>query len=202
MHCMCKEGHHHLPLCQADLFLEKSLFTTRRLHTILTQKHNLAAARSPAAAPQHKESDPILNEPSVSASTLWPLLVFFAASVILVVVMVSLSAMLGQRHKERTTGVPYESGIIPTGSALIRFDVKFYLMAMFFVIFDLEAVFIYAWAVNARQLGWPGYVEIILFIGFLVLALFYLWRVGALDWSTARHRQASRTTSACEPTGL
>jgi NADH-quinone oxidoreductase subunit A len=183
------------------LFRKKLIYDPAAPYYI-NPKHNPATARSSAAAPQHKESDPILNEPSASAIAFWPLLVFFAASVILVVIMISLSAVLGQRHKERTTGVPYESGIIPTGSARIRFDVKFYLMAMFFVIFDLEAVFIYAWAVNARQLGWPGYVEMILFIGFLVLALFYLWRVGALDWSTAKHRQASRTTSACEPTGL
>lgn len=116
-------------------------------------------------------------------------MVFFVAAVLLVVVMIGLSAVLGQRHRERTTGVPYESGIIPTGSARIRFDVKFYLMAMFFVIFDLEAAFIYVWAVSARQLGWSGFVVIVVFIGFLVLALFYLWRVGALDWGTVRQRQ-------------
>ena len=72
-------------------------------------------------------------------------------------------------------------------SARIRFDVKFYLMAMFFVIFDLEAVFIFAWANCARRLGWNGYMEIVVFVGILALALFYLWRVGALDWGTAKH---------------
>ena len=120
---------------------------------------------------------------------LWPLLVFLAAAVLLVGGMIVLSALLGERHRERTTGDPYESGIVPTGSARIRFDVKFYLMAMFFVIFDLEAVFIFAWAGAARQLGWPAYAEIVLFIAFLILTLFYLWRVGALDWATAGHRR-------------
>jgi len=122
--------------------------------------------------------------------TIWPLLLFFAATALLIGGMIAVSALLGQRHKERTTDDPYESGIIPTGSARIRFDVKFYLMAMFFVIFDLEAVFIYLWAVNARPLGWPGYVEIAVFVGILLIALFYLWRVGALDWGTARQRRS------------
>jgi NADH-quinone oxidoreductase subunit A len=121
-------------------------------------------------------------------STLWPLLVFFVAAIILVAAMLGLSAVLGQRHRERTTEDPYESGIVPTGSARIRFDVKFYLLAMFFVIFDLEAVFVYVWAVSARQLGWTAYIEILIFIGFLVLALFYLWRIGSLDWATPRQR--------------
>ena len=125
-----------------------------------------------------------MTEPISSTAVLWPLLVFFVIAVALVAVMIGLSALLGQRHGQRSTGDPYESGILPTGTARIRFDVKFYLMAMFFVIFDLEAVFIIAWAVSARRLGWPGFVEILLFIAFLMLALFYLWRVGALDWGT------------------
>ncbi len=125
----------------------------------------------------------------MNAFMLWPLLVYMAAAVALVSAMIGISALLGQRHKERTTDDPYESGIIPTGSARIRFDVKFYLMAVFFVIFDLEAVFIFAWAGAARRLGWTAYVEILIFVGFLLLALFYLWRVGALDWGTAKHRR-------------
>ncbi len=122
-------------------------------------------------------------------NVLWPLLIFAAAAVALVTIMIGLSAVLGQRHNERTTGEPFESGIIPTGSARLRFDVKFYLMAMFFVIFDLEAAFIFVWAGSARQLGWPGYIEILIFIGFLLLALFYLWRIGALDWKTDAQRR-------------
>jgi NADH-quinone oxidoreductase subunit A len=131
----------------------------------------------------------------VNAFTLWPLLAFLAAAVALVTVMIGLSAVLGQRHRERTTGDPYESGIIPTGSARIRFDVKFYLMAVFFVIFDLEAVFIFAWAAAARELGWAAYVEVLIFVSFLFLALLYLWRVGALDWGTAKHRRKAPSDS-------
>jgi NADH-quinone oxidoreductase subunit A len=80
--------------------------------------------------------------------------------------------------------VPYESGILPTGSARLRIDVKYYLVAMFFVIFDLETVFLFAWAVAFRELGWAGYIEALVFIVVLVVALVYLWKVGALDWGT------------------
>lgn len=130
------------------------------------------------------------------AVALWPLVVYFAAVVVLVAGMIGLSYLLGQRHRERATGKPYESGIAPTGSARIRSDVKFYLVAMFFVIFDLEAAFIFAWAVAVRELGWAGYVEILIFIGVLVVSLIYLWRVGALEWGTrerARMRAARRS---------
>lgn len=90
-------------------------------------------------------------------------------------------------------GEPYESGIVSTGTAQVRFDVRFYLVAMFFVIFDLETIFIFAWAVAARELGWTGYVEILIFIGILIAVLVYLWRLGALDWTTiskGKHREA------------
>lgn len=129
-----------------------------------------------------------MTDLSIVDNALWPLALYCAIAVILAAVIVALSSLLGQRHSERTTGEPYESGIAPTGSARIRFDIKFYLSAMFFVLFDLEAVFIFAWAAAARPLGWSGYVEILIFIAVLVLALFYLWRVGALDWGTAKHR--------------
>ncbi len=120
--------------------------------------------------------------------TFWPILVYFAAVLILVSGMMGLSYILGQRHRERATGQPYESGMITTGSARLRFDVKFYLNAMFFVIFDLEAAFIFAWAIAFRQVGWAGYIEIIVFIGILIAALIYLWKLGALDWSTLWER--------------
>ncbi len=117
---------------------------------------------------------------------LWPLGMYLLVVLILVAGMLLLSYLLGERHHDLATGTPYESGILPTGSAQIRLSAKFYLVAMFFVVFDLEAAFIYAWAVAARELGWIGYGEIALFIGILLAALVYLARLGALDWGSAR----------------
>jgi len=125
---------------------------------------------------------------------LWPLALYVTAVVLMAAAIVILSVFLGERHSERTTGEPYESGIAPTGSARIRFDIKFYLSAMFFVLFDLEAVFLFAWADAARLLGWAGYIEVLIFIGVLMIALFYLWRVGALDWRTAGQRAGAGNT--------
>lgn len=113
---------------------------------------------------------------------LWPLALFLVLAVLVVGGMLMLSAVLGQRHSGGAVGEPYEAGIVSTGSARMRFSAKFYLMAMFFVVFDLEAVFIYAYAVAFRELGWPGYIEIVIFIAVLGAALFYLWRDGALEW--------------------
>ena len=119
---------------------------------------------------------------------LWPFTVYFVAVIALVVVMIGLSYILGQRHTDRATGEPYESGIVPSGSAQIRLSAKFYLVAMLFVIFDLEAVFIIAWAISFRETGWPGYVGVLVFIGILVAALVYEWRVGGLDWGPPGRR--------------
>ncbi len=114
-------------------------------------------------------------------TALWPLALYFFAVLVLAAIMIGLSYFLGQRHRERTTDEPYESGIIPTGSARIRFDANFYLIAVFFVIFDLETLFIISWAIAVRELGWLGYIEIVTFIGILFVALIYLWGTGALD---------------------
>jgi NADH-quinone oxidoreductase subunit A len=119
---------------------------------------------------------------------LWPLAVYFVIVVMLVVAMLGLSFVLGQRHHNRATGTPYESGILSQGSARVRLSAKFYLVAMFFVIFDLEAVFIFAWAIAVRETGWTGYAEATSFIAVLLATLVYLWRVGALDWSQGSRR--------------
>ena len=116
---------------------------------------------------------------------MWPLGVYFATVLLLVAGMLVVSYLLGQRHHQRSTGEPYEGGILSEGSARVRLSAKFYLVAMFFVIFDLEAVFLFAWAVTARSFGWPAFWEAVIFVGVLVAALLYLWRVGALDWSSS-----------------
>jgi len=113
----------------------------------------------------------------------WPLLVYFVFVVFLVAAVLGVSYLLGQRHSEPATGEPYEGGIVSEGSARVRFSVRYYLIAMFFVVFDLEAVFLFAWAGAAREVGWSGYFGLLLFVGLLGAALIYLWRSGALDWS-------------------
>ncbi len=124
---------------------------------------------------------------------LWPLLLYFGLVVVIAGGMLGVSALLGQRHHERATGETYESGIVSTGSARIRFSSRFYLVAMFFVIFDLEAAFIFAWATAARDVGWSGYWEVVTFIGVLFLALVYAWRVGGLDFGpVARGHERSK----------
>src|SRR5688500_19971750 len=113
---------------------------------------------------------------------LWPLLLFAALVVFLLIVILTLSYFLGQRHQERETDLPYEGGIQQTGSARLRFSAQFYLVAMLFVIFDVEAVFIMLWALGFYELGWPGYLGISIFIAQLVVVLIYEWGVGALDF--------------------
>lgn len=122
---------------------------------------------------------------------LWPLAVFFVIVLIIPVGMLALSHVLGQRHDDHATGSPYEGGIVGEGSARVRFSIKFYLIAMFFVIFDLEAVFIFSWAVAVREVGWAGYFEILFFVVVLVATLVYLWRLGALDWAPKQRGERS-----------
>jgi NADH-quinone oxidoreductase subunit A len=122
----------------------------------------------------------------LSSVPLWPFGLYFLIVIFLAAAMLGLSSILGQRHLERATGIPYEGGILPEGSARVRLSAKFYLLAMFFVIFDLESIFIYAWAVAARELGWAAYGVIAIFIGVLLAVLGYLWRSGGLDWASIR----------------
>ena len=114
--------------------------------------------------------------------TFWPFIVFAFLVITLIGIMIGLSYVLGERHKEKTTDDPYESGIPPTGDARLRFSSHFYLIAIFFVIFDLDAVFILAWAVSFRELGLAGYLGILVFIGILLAVLVYEIGIGSLDF--------------------
>lgn len=122
-----------------------------------------------------------MTDAAVNAPVLWPLAIFALASVIVPVGMIAVSFVLGERHKERQTGEPYESGLLPTGTARVRFSAKYFMVAIFFVIFDLESVFIYVWAASVRELGWLGYAEVCVFIAVLLAGLAYLWRDKALE---------------------
>jgi NADH-quinone oxidoreductase subunit A len=108
--------------------------------------------------------------------------------------MIGVSALLGERHHDKSKGEPYESGIAPTASGRLRVPVQYYLVAMLFVIFDLEAVYLYAWAIAVPEVGWLGFGEMAVFIGILAIALIYLWRVGALDWGVRYQRPSVRAS--------
>ena len=113
----------------------------------------------------------------------WPIAVYSAAVLLITGSMLGISYLLGPRHRETATGDPYEGGIVSTGTAHIRMPAKFYPLAMFFLLFDLESVFLYVWAVAGREAGWTAYIEVLIFIGVLAATLAYLWRIGALDWA-------------------
>ena len=119
----------------------------------------------------------------------WPLAVYFGVVILMVAGMIGVSCVLGERHRERATDEPYESGIPPTGSARLRLSVKFYQIAMFFVILDVAAGFVFAWAIAFRDLGWTGYAGLLVFLGILVSGLLYLSRQGALDWGSGPRRR-------------
>ena len=126
----------------------------------------------------------------MGSETLWPLGLYFLIALVVAGSMIGLSYVLGERHSDRATGQPYESGIVSTGSARVRLSVKFYIVAVLFVIFDLEAVFIFAYAVAYEEVGWAGYAGLLVFVAVLVVALIYELRMGALDWEPARLRLA------------
>jgi NADH-quinone oxidoreductase subunit A len=124
----------------------------------------------------------------MQSAELWPFILYAVVVCVLVALILWLSHVLGQRHEERATNEPFESGIVLVESARLRFPIKFYLVAVLFVIFDMETVFIFSWAVAFRERGWVGYLGALTFIIILVVALIYEWRVGALDWGPKKRK--------------
>ncbi len=119
----------------------------------------------------------------------WAFGLFLIIAVGLCVFMLTGGFLLGGRARARAKNVPYESGIDSVGSARLRLSAKFYLVAMFFVIFDVEALYLYAWAVSIKESGWIGFIEATIFILVLLAGLIYLVRVGALDWTPVRSKR-------------
>ncbi|MGB8959273.1 MAG: NADH-quinone oxidoreductase subunit A [Candidatus Aminicenantales bacterium] len=114
---------------------------------------------------------------------LWPLAVYAAAVLVVVAGMIGISYVLGQRHRERATVEPYESGVPATASARLRVSPRYYVVAMLFVVFDVEAVFIIVWAVSLRETGWPGFLAALAFLAVLMAVLVYEGRAGAFDFA-------------------
>jgi len=130
--------------------------------------------------------------PNTYPETYFPVLVQIAIAVLVAGALVALSYFIGKRVKDRVKDSPYECGIVPTGSARERFSVKFYLVGIVFILFDIEAVFLYPWAVVYRELKMFAFVEMLLFIVLIVVGFVYVWKKGALDWSIEQPSAAKK----------
>ncbi|HUB78010.1 MAG TPA: NADH-quinone oxidoreductase subunit A [Bryobacteraceae bacterium] len=119
----------------------------------------------------------------------FPVLLQALVAMVLAAGLITVSFLLGKRVRNRIKDMPYESGIVPTGDARQRFSVKFYLVGMLFILFDIEAIFLYPWAVVYRQLLMPGFIEMLVFVILILSGFFYIWKKGALDWSGADSRR-------------
>lgn len=117
----------------------------------------------------------------MDGAAFWPLGAYVALVAITLGGVLALSWVVGERHREPATLEPYESGMLPTGSASVPLTPQYYLVALLFVVFDLEAVYLAVWAVVVREAGWAGFAEAAVFVAILGVALLWLWRVGALD---------------------
>ncbi|WP_425972924.1 NADH-quinone oxidoreductase subunit A [Aeromonas caviae] len=113
----------------------------------------------------------------------WAFTAYVIGAICICLTMIGLAALLGGRAYGRAKNKPFESGVDSVGNARLRFSAKFYLVAMFFVIFDVEALYLFAWSVSVRESGWVGFIEATIFITLLLVGLLYLWRIGALDWA-------------------
>jgi NADH-quinone oxidoreductase subunit A len=121
--------------------------------------------------------------PTSATEVYFPVLLQALVAMALAAGLLTVSYLLGKRVKNRVKDMPYESGMVPTGDARQRFSVKFYLVAMLFILFDIEAIFLYPWAVVYRELLMPGFVEMLIFVILILSGFFYIWKKGALDWS-------------------
>ena len=122
----------------------------------------------------------------------FPVLVQGLLAVVIAAALIIISYAFGKRVRNKIKDTPYESGIMPTGDARGRFSVKFYLVAMLFILFDIEAIFLYPWAVVYRDLKWFGFVEMLVFVVLILSGFFYIWKKGALDWSYQDRNRAKR----------
>ncbi|MBS1833922.1 MAG: NADH-quinone oxidoreductase subunit A [Acidobacteria bacterium] len=121
--------------------------------------------------------------PTSELEKYFPVLVMAVIAAVMAASLTILSSVLGKRSKSPQKDTPYECGMAPTGDARDRFSVKFYLVAMVFILLDIEAVFLYPWAVVYRQLKWFAFFEMLLFIALVLVGYFYIWKKGALDWA-------------------
>lgn len=111
-----------------------------------------------------------------------PIAILFLASTALAFVAILLGVIFGPRRQNPRKSMPYESGLVPFGQAQRRFPIQFYLVAVLFILFDVEIIFFYPWAVMFRALGLFGFIEMLVFIAILLVGYVYVWKKGALEW--------------------
>src|SRR3954466_2864307 len=121
--------------------------------------------------------------PNTPTEVYFPVLLQVLIAMAVATGMLGVSYLLGKRVRNKVKEMPYECGITPVGDARHRFSVKFYLVAMLFIVFDIEAIFLYPWAVVYRELKMFAFVEMLVFIILILAGFFYIWKKGALDWS-------------------
>jgi NADH-quinone oxidoreductase subunit A len=121
--------------------------------------------------------------PETYAQTYFPVLIQMLIAIGLAAGLIGASSLLGKRAKSPLKDTPYESGMAPVGSARERFSVKFYMVGMIFILFDIEAVFLYPWAVVYRDLKMFAFGEMFVFVALVMIGFFYVWKKGALDWA-------------------
>lgn len=114
--------------------------------------------------------------------TYFPVLVQVHLGILVALALVGLAVLVGKKLKNKVKETPYECGIVPEGSARERFSVKFYLVGMLFILFDIEAIFLYPWAVVFRELKMFAFIEMFIFIALVLAGFFYIWKKGVLDW--------------------
>ena len=128
-----------------------------------------------------------------------PLLIHFILAGALATVIVLLSWLIGQRKPTRAKLSPYECGMTPIGDARERFSVKFYMVGMLFILFDVEAVFLYPWAVILKELKMFGFWEMLVYIGIVMVGLWYIWKKGVLDWGFGAPNRLETRPAATPP---
>src|SRR5579871_4091478 len=127
--------------------------------------------------------------PTTYPQLYFPVLVQAAIALALAAGLIGASSALGKRARSPQKDTPYECGMAPAGSARERFSVKFYLVGMIFILFDIEAVFLYPWAVVYRELKMFAFAEMFLFVILILVGFFYVYKKGALDWSSEADRK-------------
>jgi len=128
------------------------------------------------------ETSPVLSALSPWEPAMFSLAVYTLLVLLLLLLILFLASWLGEKKPSADKLRPYECGVIPTGSAQLRYPVPFYLVAAFFLIFDVETVIVFIWAIAFKPLGWLGWWRISFFIIVLLLSLFYIWKKGGLEW--------------------